>query len=129
MNQTVQITVPAQYEPIVKLLIELPTQCLMSIEQFIRFLMYQIQYKQPLFYIPRFETTDIFTPEEVVAMIKATPPNPQAIRPATGSLAEALKNSAHDPNFDVEQWNKEWAMIETEMKATTRANSLAERQI
>ena len=40
--------------------------------------------------------------EEVVAEIKATPPNPASIRPARGSLAEALANSPEDPDFQLE---------------------------
>ncbi len=58
------------------------------------------------------ELDDYPTPEEVVAKIKATPPNPAAIRPATGSLAEALQNAPHDPDFDLETWTKEWAAVE-----------------
>jgi hypothetical protein len=69
---------------------------------------------------------DFPTPEEVVAEIKATPPNPASIRPATGSLAEALQNAPQDPDFDLETWNKEWAAVEAEMRAITRANDIAE---
>jgi hypothetical protein len=36
--QLVQITIPAQYEPIVKLLLELPSQWVIVVEQFMRFL-------------------------------------------------------------------------------------------
>lgn len=68
--------------------------------------------------------------EELVARIKALPPNPNAIRPATGSLAEYLAQSiaAEDPNeeFDQEEWQQNWDAIEAEMKAVTRANDLAE---
>ena len=69
---------------------------------------------------------DFPTLEEVVAEIKATPPNPAAIRPATGSLAEDLQNSPEDPDFDLETWTREWARVEAEMKAITRANDIAE---
>jgi hypothetical protein len=69
---------------------------------------------------------DYPTPEEVVTKIKATPPNPASIRPATGSLAEALQNAPHDPDFDLETWTKGWAAVETEMKTITRANNIAE---
>jgi len=62
----------------------------------------------------------------VVAKIQATPPNPANIRPATGSLAEALQNAPDDPDFDLETWIREWSMIEYEMKAITHANSIAE---
>ena len=64
--------------------------------------------------------------EEVVARIKATPPNLANIRPATGSLAEALQNAPDDPDFDLETWTQQWAAIEAEMKAITRANDITE---
>lgn len=70
------------------------------------------------------------TLEEVVARIRATPPNPQMIRPPQGSLGEYLAASiaAEDPNepFDEAEWNRQWAAVEAEMKAITRANDLAE---
>ena len=66
------------------------------------------------------------TLEEVVSKIKATPPNPAHIHPATESLAELLQNSPDDPTFDLEAWNREWARVEAEMKAITRANDIAE---
>ena len=64
--------------------------------------------------------------EALVVRIKATPPNPASIRPATGSLVEALKNAPEDPDFDLEAWNREWAKIEAEIKAINRADDIAE---
>jgi hypothetical protein len=64
--------------------------------------------------------------EALVARIKATPPNPTSIRPATGSLIEALKNSPEDPDFDLETWNREWAKIEAELKAINHADDIVE---
>lgn len=64
--------------------------------------------------------------EVLVARIKATPPNPASIRPATGSLIEALKNTPEDPDFDLEIWSHEWAKVEAEMKAIERADDIAE---
>jgi hypothetical protein len=72
------------------------------------------------------ETEDYPTLEEVVARIKATPSNPASIRLATGSLAEALQNAPDDPDFDLETWTRQWAAVEAEMKAITRANDIAE---
>jgi hypothetical protein len=54
------------------------------------------------------------TPEEVVAKIKALGPDPTAIRPAEGSLAEALRSLPPDPEFDLDEWERQWA--------TNRAN-------
>jgi predicted DNA-binding protein len=64
--------------------------------------------------------------EEVVAKIKATPPNPASFHPATQPLAELLANSPDDPSFDEEAWNRDWAAVEAEIKAITRANDHAE---
>lgn len=66
------------------------------------------------------------TPEQVVAKIQATPPNPHHLRPATGSLAEALRYSPDDPDFDLTAWNREWEAVEAQMKALARANAIAE---
>ncbi len=66
------------------------------------------------------------TPETVVSKIKATPPNPQSIRPPRGSLADALRNAPDDPDFDLARWNQEWTAVAVEMKAMTRANDIAE---
>ncbi|MEP7341629.1 MAG: hypothetical protein ABI977_28110 [Acidobacteriota bacterium] len=73
------------------------------------------------------------TLEEVVARIRATPPNPANQfdeRIMMQGLREYLQASiaAEDPNepFDEAEWKQQWAAVEAEMKATTRANDLAE---
>jgi hypothetical protein len=66
------------------------------------------------------------TPEDVVAKIKAMPPEPSAIRPAEGSLAEALRRLPPDPEFDLAEWERQWAEVESEMKMMTRVNEIAE---
>jgi hypothetical protein len=66
------------------------------------------------------------TPEEVVARIRATPPNPKGIVAATGSLAAILRNAPHVPDFDLGVWEHEWAAVESQIRATTRANDIAE---
>ena len=60
------------------------------------------------------------TLEEVVARAKSLPPNPNAIRPAEGSLLEYLRTAPDDPNFDLEAWEQEWAKIEAEIEALGR---------
>ena len=73
------------------------------------------------------QTDDTFPSlEEVVAQIQAAPPNPHSLRPASGSLVDALRDSPNDPDFDLDVWNQEWATVEAEMKAITRANTIAE---
>jgi hypothetical protein len=65
---------------------------------------------------------------ELVALvepIKATPPNPAAIHPASASLAEALQNASADPGFDLESWTHQWAAVEAEIKAIDRADDIA----
>ncbi len=66
------------------------------------------------------------TPQQVVAKIQSTPPNAQSIRVASGSLADALRAAPSDPEFDLDQWNAEWAAVEAEMKTITRENDIAE---
>jgi hypothetical protein len=71
------------------------------------------------------------TLEEVVAKIRSLPPNLNAYRPPTGSLADYLEKSLaaeteDDEEFDLEAWEKEWDTVEREMKAITRANDIAE---
>jgi len=53
-------------------------------------------------------------------------PNPAIFHPATQSLADKLADSPVDPTFDAQGWNREWAQVEAEMKAITRANNVAE---
>ncbi len=66
------------------------------------------------------------TPEEVVARIRATSPNPQSILAATASLAAALRNAPHVPDFNLGVWEHEWAVVVSQIRATTRANDIAE---
>lgn len=66
------------------------------------------------------------TPEEVVARIRATSPNPKSILAATASLAAALRNAPHVSDFDLGVWEHEWAAVESEIRARTRANDVAE---
>jgi len=72
-------------------------------------------------------TDEVFeTPEQVIERIKRLPPDPSNIRPATASLKELLENSPIDPDFDVAEWQRQWDLIEQEMKAVSRANREAE---
>jgi plasmid stability protein len=63
---------------------------------------------------------------DVVATIKATPPNPSNVRTAQGSLADALRRTTSVENFDLDRWNADWAAVEAELRATTRFDDLAE---
>ncbi len=62
----------------------------------------------------------------LVERIKATPPNPAAIHPATASLAQLLQNAPEDPDFNLESWTRQWDAIEAEMKVVDRADDIAE---
>jgi hypothetical protein len=66
------------------------------------------------------------TPEEVALKIKNTPPDPSSIRPAVGSLAEALRQVPTDPDFDVESWMEQWHRFEQELKDLDRRDRIAE---
>ena len=51
-----------------------------------------------------------------------------AVIPARGSLLEHLENTTlDDPDFDSDEWNRQWALIEAEMKARELAHELQER--
>ena len=65
------------------------------------------------------EVSPILILSDVVARIKATPPNPQSIRPAQGSLAEFLRHQKSDEPFDLTQWEQDWSKAEAEMRAMT----------
>ncbi len=54
--------------------------------------------------------------DAVVAKIKSTGPNPDNIRSAQGSLADVLRRTQSLQDFDLDRWNKEWAMVEAEMR-------------
>ena len=64
--------------------------------------------------------------EDVVAKIQALPPKTDNLRPASGSLASALRQAPTDPEFNLQEWKKEWAEAETEMRQITNNNSIAE---
>jgi prevent-host-death family protein len=66
---------------------------------------------------------------EMIALseaIKATPPKPSNVHPATASLADLLRDALEDPDFDLESWAAQWNAIEAEMKARDRADDIAE---
>jgi len=57
------------------------------------------------------------TIEEVVADIKRRGPGVPNFREATASLADLLANAPHDPDFNLEEWEREWAKVEAEIEA------------
>lgn len=73
-----------------------------------------------------FAADDVPTVAEVVARIKATPPNPAMITPPKGDLAEALRNGPTDPDFDLKTWEQEWAVAEAELKRINLLNDINE---
>lgn len=66
---------------------------------------------------------------EVVNRIKAIPPNTDLIRQPEGSLADALRDGPTDPDFDLEQWQKEWEAAEAEIKRINLEDDIAEGRI
>lgn len=69
---------------------------------------------------------DLLDLDTVVADIRATAPNPAGLRPAQGSLLTALVDEPVDERFDPADWQREWAIVETEMATMTRADDRAE---
>ncbi len=75
----------------------------------------------------------------LVERIQATPPNPRNVfseaelRASREGMMRYLSASiaAEDPNepFDEQEWNRQWDVVEAEMKATTVANRLAEEHL
>ena len=57
------------------------------------------------------------TLEEVVADIKRRGSGIPNVREPTASLAELLANTPPDPDFNLEEWQREWARVEAEMEA------------
>ena len=72
------------------------------------------------------ESDLIPTVAEVVARIKATPPNPAMITPPQGSLADALRLGPTDPDFDLAAWERDWAMAQEELKRINLLDDIAE---
>jgi len=66
------------------------------------------------------------TPDTVVTRIRSTPSSAEILRPATGSLREALELSPSDSAFDLAQWTTDWHAVEQEIKMTSRSNALSE---
>lgn len=64
------------------------------------------------------------TLEQVVARIQSLPRNPAALRPAQGSLADALRNSPTDESFDLKEWQHEWAKAEAEIREMTVSDAI-----
>ncbi len=71
-----------------------------------------------------FPQTELDAVEGVVKQIQAA--GPSKLRPATGSLADALRDAPEDPDFDLEEWTKQWQSVEEEMRIITRQNDVAE---
>jgi len=70
----------------------------------------------------------LVTAGEAVARIQSTEPNRSLVRPATTKLADLLRAAPGDPCFDLENWKRQWSVVEAELKAITRANDVAERR-
>lgn len=62
--------------------------------------------------------------EALVAEIQKIPSKPENFTPAGDKLAELLAAPPIDPepDFNADQWNKEWAVVEAKMKAGSLAH-------
>jgi hypothetical protein len=70
------------------------------------------------------------TLEELIAQIKALPPNPQSIhspdKPVEQLLAELDANPPSEALFSYEEWQQLWQEFEAEQKAFEHENDVAE---
>lgn len=66
------------------------------------------------------------TVEDVVAKIAAMGPNPHTYTPPTSSLAELLADAPNEEPIDADQWDRQWSVIEAEIKARDLADDRAE---
>ncbi len=65
--------------------------------------------------------------EQLVAKIQGLPRDPRNIRPATASLKELLENAPEDPEFDLDEWQRQWDLFEQELKDIERADRERDR--
>ncbi len=54
--------------------------------------------------------------DAVVAKIKSIAPNHHNLHSPQGSLTDVLRRTQSLQDFDLDRWNKEWAMVEAEMR-------------
>lgn len=90
---------------------------------------------QPITTLPTEAADQSPTLAEVVAQIKATPPNPNQIQRATKTVDEVLagweESSTAEPSLTTEEWEQNWWAIRQEMQqrdqqTETRLNHLAD---
>ena len=63
---------------------------------------------------------------QAVAKVKALSPNARNIIPPQGSLLDALRQGEPDPDFNLQQWESEWAQAEAEMEQVEKLNEFEE---
>lgn len=64
--------------------------------------------------------------DAIVADIRATAPNPTALRPAHDSLLAALADSPADDDLDLAAWRDAWISAEAEIAVLSQADDRAE---
>ena len=64
---------------------------------------------------------------QVVAQIKSTPVNENLVKHPDQSLADLLA-STYPENFNSDQWDRDWAMIEADLKQQYRTDEKAENK-
>jgi antitoxin (DNA-binding transcriptional repressor) of toxin-antitoxin stability system len=71
-----------------------------------------------------FDWSEDRTIEDVVADIKRRGPGIPNFREATASLKDLLENSPHDPDFNLEEWQREWDKINAEIEANDESEDV-----
>ncbi len=69
---------------------------------------------------------DLPTIKEFVARLTVLGAEPEAYTPPAGSLAKLLANAPYETPIDSAAWDRQWALIETEMKERDLADDRAE---
>jgi hypothetical protein len=64
--------------------------------------------------------------ETIVARIKALPPVAPKLYPGTYTLTHTLAHFVEDATFDAADWDRQWAVVEAEIKTISRVDRLAE---
>ena len=59
---------------------------------------------------------DLPSMEELIHQIQSLPKNSSLVSMPKASLADALKSGPIDPDFDLEEWEAEWAKAEKELE-------------
>jgi predicted DNA-binding protein (UPF0278 family) len=127
------MTVLVERETIHELIDDLSERQLLEVARFIEFLLSGVEKSVELSDeagrdVPAED--NLVDLNQIIQVIKNTPPNTQAVTLPTKTWAEyaAEITEEADVSLDVAAWNKNWDVVETEMEASSLAHEEIERQ-